>query len=241
MLAWTATPSTWATGTRVFRAATSGGPYSQIAQIAGLSTTTYTDSPGGGTFYYVVEAYYSGNGANWTSLNSNQASITLSGYTTAPQGNWVNTYGSAGYDLAAWNTASSDLISLPAATVTFDQGSRYCWACSTGNIRALQSPDQSDRRAATYYDPNQLRVHLTFSSAYSGMLSLYAVDWDTTTRRETITVDDGSGPRNVNITTDFSQGAWMTFSVNVTSGGTITITATRTAGVNTVLSGIFLN
>ena len=79
-LSWTATTSTVATGTRVFRATVSGGPYTQIAQIVGLATTTYTDSPGAGTFYYVVESYYSGNGANWTSANSNQ--VTASG--TAP-------------------------------------------------------------------------------------------------------------------------------------------------------------
>ena len=72
-LSWTATTSTWATGTRVFRSTTSGGPYTQIAQITGLATTTYTDGPGFGTFFYVVQAYYTGNGANWTSTNSAQA------------------------------------------------------------------------------------------------------------------------------------------------------------------------
>jgi hypothetical protein len=76
-LSWTATVSANATGTRVFRSTTSGSGYTQIAQIAGLATTTYTDHPGTGTFYYVVEAYYSGNGANWTSANSTQASATV--------------------------------------------------------------------------------------------------------------------------------------------------------------------
>jgi len=75
-LSWTATTSSWASGTRVFRATTSGGPYTQIAQISGLATTTYTDSPGSGTFYYVVEAYYNANSANWTSVNSNEANTT---------------------------------------------------------------------------------------------------------------------------------------------------------------------
>ena len=73
ILTWTATTSAFASGTRVYRATVSGGPFSQIAQIAGLATATYTDSPGAGVFYYVVAAYYSGNAANWTSANSNQA------------------------------------------------------------------------------------------------------------------------------------------------------------------------
>lgn len=71
-LSWTATSSTFASGTRVYRSTVSGGPYSQIAQVTPRTTTTYTDSPGAGTFYYVVAAYYSGNGASWTSANSNQ-------------------------------------------------------------------------------------------------------------------------------------------------------------------------
>ena len=113
--------------------------------------------------------------------------------------------------------------------------------CSTTDVRALQSPDQTQRRAATYYDGVQVRVHLTFSSAYSGTLHLYALDWDTTARRESVIVDDGSGPQTVTIVTDFSQGAWMSFPVNVASGGTVAITVNRTAGINAVLSGIFLN
>ena len=71
-LSWTATTSSYASGTRIFRATSSGGPYVQIAQLVGLSTTTYTDSPGTGVFFYVVVAYYNANGANWTSVNSNE-------------------------------------------------------------------------------------------------------------------------------------------------------------------------
>ena len=162
-------------------------------------------------------------------------------YMSAPQGSWVNTYGSAGYVLAGWNNGGSDLTSLGAATVSLDQGSRWCWTCSTTDVRALQNPSQTQRRAATYADPNQVTVHLSFPSAYSGTLHLYAVDWDSTARRESITVNDGSGPHTVNITADFSQGAWTSFPVTVASGGTVTITVTRTAGINAVLSGIFLD
>ena len=162
-------------------------------------------------------------------------------YTSAPQGSWVNTYGSQGYALAGWNGGGSDLTSLGAATVSLDHGSRWCWNCSTSDVRALQNPGQTQRRAATYYDTNQVAVHLSFPSAYSGTLHLYAIDWDSTDRRESITVDDGSGPHTVNITSDFSQGAWTSFPVTVASGGTVTITVTRTAGLNAVLSGIFLD
>jgi hypothetical protein len=72
-VAWTATSSTWASGHRVFRGTSSGGPYSQIQQIAGLATVTDDDVPGVGTFYYVVRGYYNANGANWESIDSSQA------------------------------------------------------------------------------------------------------------------------------------------------------------------------
>ena len=73
-LSWTATTSTWATGTRVFRSGSSGGTYSQIAQIAGLATTTYSDSPGAGAVYYRLRSYYTGKGANWESVNTSVVS-----------------------------------------------------------------------------------------------------------------------------------------------------------------------
>jgi hypothetical protein len=130
---------------------------------------------------------------------------------------------------------------LSNASVTLLQGGRYVWAPSTTDVRALQSPDQSTRKAATYWDGSQLKVRLDFSSAYSGQLHLYAVDWDGVERRESIAVDDGSGPRSASIDKDFSQGAWVSLPISVASGGSVTITVTLTgASGNAVLSGIFL-
>jgi hypothetical protein len=154
---------------------------------------------------------------------------------SAPQGSWVGAYGSVGYALAGWN-GSTDLASLPNATLTLERGTRYRWAPVTTDVRALQSPDKSTRVAATYYDPSQVRVKLSFTAAYTGNLELYAVDWDKLGRRETITVNGQTAV----LSADFSQGAWMSFPISVAAGGTVTITVDRTAGVNAVLSGIFL-
>lgn len=70
---WTATSSTWATGHRIYRATSAGGPFTMIQQIAGLTTVTYDDVPGVGTFFYVVRGYYDTSGANWSSVDSAQA------------------------------------------------------------------------------------------------------------------------------------------------------------------------
>jgi hypothetical protein len=155
--------------------------------------------------------------------------------TNAPQGNWVGTYGSAGYDLAAWNGAS-DLVSLPEGSVSLAQGSRYVWSGPTSDIRALESPNGLTREAATYYDSNQVRVNLKFNSVYTGNLHLYALDWDSHSRRELVSVDGQTAV----LSGDFNQGTWVSFPVSVAAGETIPIVVDRTAGANAVLSGIFL-
>ena len=156
----------------------------------------------------------------------------------APQGDWVGTYGADGYALLGWNK-NSDLISIPAASLTLDQGSRYRWSANTTSLRALESPDQSVRRASQWVHSSSLRLHLTFNTAYSGTLHLYALDWDGNIRREIVYVDDGSGTRSVNLNSSFNAGAWLHFPISVAAGGTVTIRVDRTAG-NATLSGLFL-
>ena len=71
---WTATASTFADGYRVFRSATSGGPYTLIGTVAGRTTTTFTDADVTflTTYHYVVQATRN----LWRSANSAQASYT---------------------------------------------------------------------------------------------------------------------------------------------------------------------
>ena len=118
------------------------------------------------------------------------------------------------------------------------RGSRYVWwtTGTTTEPQALESPNKAERTAATYYDPNQIEVQLNFTAAYSGALNLYAVDWESGGRQEMVTVDGQTA-----MLSNFSQGAWMSFPVNVPAGGVATIIVDRTAGLNAVLSGIFLD
>ena len=156
---------------------------------------------------------------------------------SAPQGSWVSTYGLAGYDLFGFS-GSSDLTLLPHSTASIVQGTRYQWATGTTDVRALQNPEKTitTRVAATLYDPNQIRVQLGFTEKYSGNLELYAVDWDSTARREMISVNGQTAV----LSSAFNAGAWVSFPLNVQAGETVTITVDRLAGANAVLSGIFL-
>jgi hypothetical protein len=194
-----------------------------------------------------VGASYGGIQSGWTSVPAATSTLTAATAWPAapaavqqePQGSWVSKVGSAGYLLADWNGAQ-DLSNLPNVTASLVQGSSYQWTANSSDTRALQGPDGPTRNAAAYYDPSQVQVKLSFTTAYSGNLHLYAVDWDSTARRETIAVDDGSGARTVALSSDFSKGAWVSFPINVPAGGAVTVTAKANAGANAVLSGAFI-
>ena len=93
------------------------------------------------------------------------------------------------------------------------------------------------RRAATWYDSAQVVLTLSFPAGYSGTLRLYAVDWDSIARRESITVNGTSAV----LGGDFSQGAWVGFPLNLAAGASVKIVVDRTAGANAIVSGLFLD
>jgi hypothetical protein len=186
---------------------------------------------------YLCEAGPGYNGP--TGLGSPYGAPLVQPVQQTPQGSWVGKYGSAGYLLADWNGVQ-DVSGLPNVTATLAKGSRYEWTANTIDARALQGPAGTTRDASTYYSPTEIKLQLSFSDAYSGNLHLYAVDWDSTARRESITVNDGSGPSTVALSSEFHNGAWVTIPITVAAAGRVSITVTREAGVNAVLSGIFL-
>ena len=72
-LNWTEIDDTDASGYKVFRGSAPGGPYSEVAEVTPRTTTTYTDTPGSGTFHYVVRAFFQ----NWESGDGTEASVTI--------------------------------------------------------------------------------------------------------------------------------------------------------------------
>ena len=158
------------------------------------------------------------------------------------QGDWVGTYGADGYALGAWSgtSATSDLVALPNATLTLEQGNRYLWANPTSDVRALESPDQSHRRSGAWFLDGQLKLRLDFSAAYTGTLHLYVLDWDTASRRQNVTVTDGTTSKTIALTSSYYSGAWLHYPIDVPAGGTVRITADYVSGWNAVIQGLFL-
>lgn len=74
-LSWTAPTAADVQGYKVFRSGTSGGPYTEIADVAGAASTSYSDTTAAAntTYYYVVRSY--DEAAN-QSVNSNEATAT---------------------------------------------------------------------------------------------------------------------------------------------------------------------
>jgi hypothetical protein len=72
-LTWTPTVDAYATGYDVLRSATTGGPYSTAGTVTPGSATSTVDSPGDGTWYYVLRSTY----GPWSSTDSNEASASV--------------------------------------------------------------------------------------------------------------------------------------------------------------------
>jgi hypothetical protein len=110
-LSWTASTSSGATGYIVERGTASGGPYSQIATLTPVSTTTYADSPAAGTYWYRLSTYI----GNWQSATTTPVSATVSSATStgakpcAGGSNAADTGGNGnGYESLPNNACASD-------------------------------------------------------------------------------------------------------------------------------------
>ncbi len=240
----TAVALSWAASTTagvaydVYRSTVSGGPYTAIAAGQGVSTLTYTDS--GlmfGTYYYIVRSILNGV----ESITSNEASVMVTGGTptataaflaqdTTTQGKWASLYGIDGYSIANGGQV------LPSyATFAVSGQTNYTWAASSTDPRALL--DAGTGIASCWYGTSfSLDVNITGGTRE---VALYALDWDQHggTRGETIQITDyGTGARlNTQTLTNFVNGVYLSWNIS----GHVTITVTRTAGADAVLSGIF--
>ena len=157
--------------------------------------------------------------------------------TSAPEGSWVNSVGSAGYDLAGWDGSVGDLSYLPGASSVVEQGTRYQWAANTTDTRALQSPDGLGRAAGAYYDPQPDPAQ----AELLGRLHRQPAPLRSRLGLDRPPRDDLSGWPDRGAVRLVPQRR-LGFAARSASppAATVTITVDRTAGPNAVLSGIFL-
>ncbi len=174
-----------------------------------------------------------GTASNTATVNlSNGAVANFTGTDTSTQGNWHGVYGADGYSVA------NDTQSLPSyASFAVQNQLNNTWASSTSDPRALQTGSNTGRIAATWYNSASFNFDVNFTDGTTHRFALYALDWDSTARAESIQiVDANSGAvldsRSISL---FNNGIYLIWNLS----GHVKINVTRTAGGNAVISGAF--
>ncbi len=173
-------------------------------------------------------------------VNNTGPSATFVKTDAVTQGNWVGVYGGDGYIIPndATSPPSYSVISGPGAA-----GPAYTWVASTTDVRALlDSPSTSNRIASTWYSasngtPFVMDINLTDGQTHQ--LALYLFDLENSGRAENITfVNANTNAVLLNQPmSGFQNGVYAVFSVT----GHVQVKFTWTAGLNAVLSGLFLS
>ena len=151
---------------------------------------------------------------------------------TSTEGNWYGVYGADGYSVA------NDSQSIPGyASFAVQNQMNYTWASSTSDPRALQTGSGTGRIAATWFNSSTFNFDVNITDGNRHQFALYAVDWDTSVRAETIQVQDANtgavlDTRNIS---QFSNGIYLVWNIS----GHVTVTVTCTGGANAVISGAF--
>ncbi len=150
------------------------------------------------------------------------------------QGNWINTYGTEGYNVI------QDAASYPSyATVTSTGQTAHTWAISTTDVRALQNPGGSGRIAATWYSASSFTIDVGFTDGQAHDLELYFLDWDSIARSEQVQISDAASGMvlDTESVSSFHGGVYLDWQVS----GHVVIKITKITGGNAVLSGLFFD
>jgi titin len=204
---------------------------------ASFTATLSTAVPGG----QIVTATDDYNVSN-TSNFSNAVSVPLTssasflGTDTTTVGNWRNSYGADGYDIEGDTSGKNP--NLPSyATLSTTGASTYTWTSSTTDVRALQNAANSGRIASAWYTGSSMSFDLDITDGKTHEVSLYAVDWDTTSRAEQVQVIDAASGTVLSTQnlSSFHGGDYLSWNIS----GNVIIEVTKVGGNNAVVSGLF--
>lgn len=143
-------------------------------------------------------------------------------------------YGNQAYALA------NELWNLPAPMFLSNVDAlQFTWTEVTTDERALLRPTGPDRFAAAWYNSNAMEFYLNTGDDSYHEVALYMVDWDGNDRRQRVDFRDVLTDTLLNSQTfeQFNGGVYGVWKVK----GYVRIVVTRLAGVNCVVSGIFVD
>jgi hypothetical protein len=209
------------------------------------ATTTQVHIYGINTSGEITGQYFDPNGqhaflrvpfghADCVTTNGN-TSVAFIGVDTRSEGAWMGTYGSAGYIIPAGPSVPANQANISEA-----QSFTYVWANATSDPRALQTAAGSGIASAfTAYYGQSFSIYIDAYGATPRRVAFYLLDWDTTSRAETITVSDASTGQvyDARSFSGFQNGQYAIWDLK----GNFKITVTPTAGPSAAVSGIFVN
>lgn len=168
--------------------------------------------------------------------NSNSTAL-YNGTDQVTQGSWGGVYGSHGYMIA---NGSSTAPTYATANVSGDF--TYTWAGLTSDVRALQtSPGAPTRMASAYtqYQSKSFSINININDGGTHNVALYMLDWDTTSRIQTITIQDLSTNTVLDVRTfsGFHDGVYASWEIT----GNVVMTVTPIGYAIPSVSAVFFN
>jgi hypothetical protein len=160
------------------------------------------------------------------------SSASFTGLDNSTQGTWSGIYGGDGFLVANSNGTVPSY-----ANVGFGGASTYTWAGTTSDVRAVQTSQGSTTRiASSYYAPTSFNIALNLTDGAAHQVAIYLLDWDSTSRAQTITISDTAKGTLLDSRSfsGFHNGAYGVWNIK----GNVTINVSATAG-NAVVSAIF--
>lgn len=151
---------------------------------------------------------------------------------TSTQGNWHGAYGADGYSVA------EDSQNIPGYAVFAVQNQQdYTWDSSTADPRALQTGSGLGRIAATWYNSSTFSFDVNLADGNPHQVAVYAIDWDSQGRSETIQVLDATTQAvlDTRSLSSFTGGVYLVWTIT----GHVTISISQNGGPNAVVSGVF--
>jgi hypothetical protein len=150
---------------------------------------------------------------------------------TTTEGSWKGKYGAAGYEIP---NVSANPPSY--ATFAVQNATAYTWNANTSDPRALQLPTGAGSWASTWFNPTAFNINVSITDGGTHQIALYALDWDSSGRSETINVTDAKtgAVLDTRSISSFTNGVYLVWNIS----GSVQINIVSTIS-NAVISGVF--
>ena len=209
-----------------------------VTNAAGIATSALpiaNNTVGAYTVIASVPGYAPASFSLTNSASGLSSSAKYGGLDTTTQGTWTGKYGVDGYLVPTVITKSPTY-----ATVSFIGGSLYKWIYPTTDVRALQTaPKASARVASAFTSGTNFTINVNLTDGNPHRIALYLLDWDSTSRTETISIKDASS--NAVLDTEafsgFHNGEYAVWNVQ----GHVLIQIAKTGGASAVCAGVFFD